>query len=152
MSDGATLDIKACNLVIGTHRISGWADGDWLSWVFNVEQFTEHVGADGEGYWIVNPNLSARWTASLLPSSASNSVLSRLWQADIRTPGGLMFPCTFVDRANPETVLGSARARVLKLPDATWSTGPTVRQWLFGTTRLEAFIGGMPVTPLNPDA
>ncbi len=152
MSDGGTLDIKACNLVVGTHRLGGWADGDWLSWAYNVEQFVEHVGTDGEGYWIVNPNLSARWTAALLPSSASNKVLTSLWQTDIRTPGGLMFPCTFVDIANPETVMATALARIIKLPDRTYSQSPQAVSWLFGTTRLEAVIGGMGPTPLNPDA
>ena len=150
MSDGATIDHKQLHVIFGVHRLAGRAKGDYVTVVYNVEQYTENVGIDGEGFFVANADLSARVNVSLQQSSNSNDVLSALFLADLAAPGGLMLPLV-VNEANGRSIYAAARARLVKFADGVWSDGGSVRTWTFATTNLTGFVGGVGPTPLDPD-
>lgn len=151
MSQGATIDHKALHCQYGPFAVKeGRAKGDYLSVVYNVEQFTENVGIDGEGFFVANADLSARMTITVMQSADINDRFSALFAADLSAPGGLMLPWV-ARETNGRTVYAAARARIVKYADGIWSDGGSVRSWIFATTRLNGFVGGVGPTPLNPN-
>ncbi len=142
MADGATIDPLSLHCIVGGHRVSGFAPGSFLSVVYDVDAFTRLIGVDGEGAWFKSANRAALVTITLIQSSQSNDVLSGFHIADLNTPNGLLIPFSLREQ-NGTTLLVAPQARVIKLPDVTYSDSVESRAWSIGTTRLEGALGGV---------
>lgn len=147
MADGATLDPADINVVLGTHRVSGYAAGTFVSVTYDVDSFAKLVGIDGEGVYVKSANRGAVATLTLIQTARSNLVLSALLAADQNTPGGLMFPFSIREQGGT-TLFQAARARLTRLPDVNYSDAGETRAWAVTTTRMLGLAGDRGATPL----
>lgn len=79
-------------LVVGSFcgvPLSGYTDGDFITWAKNEDGMTLKVGADGETAVAVNANESGKVTATFLNTSDTNDYLSTC--ANTRRRGVLQF-------------------------------------------------------------
>lgn len=142
MSDGATIDPSALHVIMGGHRVSGYAPGTFVSVIYDVDAFVKTIGVDGEGAWFKSANLAAVLTLTLMQSSQSNDILSAFHISDRSAPGGLLRPLA-INESNGTSAYITDKARVMKLPDSLWADSVQSRAWAIGTTRLDGFVGGV---------
>lgn len=142
MADGATIDPSALHVILGGHRVSGYAPGTFVSIVYDVDTFVKTIGVDGEGAWFKNANLAAIITLTLMQSSDSNDILTGFYLADRAAPGGVLLPMA-VGEANGRSNFVTDKARIMKLPDSVWADTIQSRAWAIGTTKLEGAVGGV---------
>jgi hypothetical protein len=77
MTNYQALDVKQCQLIVGTEEITGGIDGDWIT--FDVpETQTVGVDANGNSYRITKANRNITLTVNLSVTSKSNDYLSNL--------------------------------------------------------------------------
>lgn len=152
MSDGATQDPQGRSFIVGAHRVTGLAKGASMTVEYDADTFQMLMGLDGEGVYIKQDDDSATIVLTLLPSSVSNDVLTALFLAAKRTPGGLSFPLLLKDDASGgRTVGGAATAVITKLPAVGYSESGETRVWTLKTTKWTSYVGGASITPANPD-
>lgn len=132
---------KEISLIVGltNHLVSGFHEGAFLSIEYDVDNFKDLVGADGEGVRVNTNNFAAKITITLLQTSLSNSVLSILSNAD-RKLGKSAFPLTMKDNLG-STVNFAAQVWVMKMPTQSYDTTPSPRVWVLRTLQLDAFVG-----------
>lgn len=119
--------------------LSGYADGDFLSATFNSDAVSLVVGADGESCFIDNADQSGEVTLTLLRSSASNDVLSALYQEQRIT--AVPKPLWGKD-ASGRSILSGNKALIKKAPDLTFAKEMSNVDWVFLVADLKMFIGG----------
>lgn len=146
MADGATIDPKALNLIIGAHLVSGRARGSWLTVSYTNDETAVLSGIDDEAMFVDSVTRTATITVVLMQSSDSNDVLSGLLIANRAAPGGLAFPLVIAE-SNGRTVYTAAQAKIAKMADGVWSDGGEVRTWTIIAPRLVGFVGGLSATP-----
>ena len=152
MADGATATPSGRALMIGTHRVRGFAKGASMSVTYNADTNAVNMGLDGEGYYVQQDDDSATITVTLLESSESNDVLSALFLTDKNSAGGLVVPVLIRDTTQGgRTIAAAATAKISKLPDVGWSETGETRVWTIITTKMISFVGGIGVTAENPD-
>lgn len=134
-------------LVTGGYPITGLADGDAIRLTPAAQQFEMRTGNRGLGSWYKRFNRAFTINVDLDDGSDDNDVLFRFFLFDLHTPGGLMFPLSFIDTAG-RTRLISTGARVLTYPEVTIGDGGNIRSWQIGTLKLTGVIGGRASTPV----
>lgn len=130
-----TLDPKSTVLTIAGQKISGFAEGDFISVTYLEDLWTTVVGADGEAVRIKSNNQSAEITIRMMSTSAANVALSTLLLADIFANVG-SFNLNVID-ANTNTAHVALAAYVKKHPDRTYSTDSTPVEWMIATGDLK---------------
>ncbi|WP_454691129.1 phage structural protein [Achromobacter aloeverae] len=136
-----TYDPGQVKLVVAAHSVSGYATDTFVN-VEPIADGTQSVaGADGEVARSISRDERLRFTVTLLQTSASNDVLTALYQADKLSGGNGMFPIILTD----------LRGRTLHAVDSAWVTklpptgfGGTVgnREWVIETGSGDSFVGG----------
>lgn len=145
MGQAATIDITAFSLILGVHRLRGYAGGDPVNISYSADAFTLFEGLDGINAFVKNSSRAAVITAELMPSSISNDVLSGFHLADLNTPGGLVLPI-MAKETNGTTVHAATSARVQKFPDSAHG-GTGTRTWAILVANAKGFVGGIGTTP-----
>jgi hypothetical protein len=77
-----TYDPQLVSVIVATFPIVGWADGTFVKALRNVDSFTQYVGTKGEEARARQWNLSGKITFTLMQTSASNDMLSALYDQD----------------------------------------------------------------------
>jgi len=135
-----TYDAKKVIVSIGGIVLSGFADGAFVTVERDAETFTKQVGADGEVVRSRMRNTSGKVTVNLLQSSASNDLLSALWQIDEATGAGAG---AFLMKDLLGTTLAEAQnAWVQKPPSVEMGKEAGDREWVFDTDALKLTVGG----------
>jgi hypothetical protein len=141
---GVTREInpKEVDIIIGgnNHKVVGFQSGAYLDIAYDVDNFNDDVGPDGEGARIATNNFAADITITLKQTSLSNDILSVLNNVD-RVAGKAAFPLTIKDNWG-NTLNFSAQTWVKKMANQPQADSVQPRVWVLRTLHLNGFVGG----------
>jgi hypothetical protein len=130
-------------LAFGPVILGGFAEGTFINWEYNEDFFNLIMGIDGESARGKSNNNSARITAILMQTSASNDLLSAIHAADILSPNGDGINPLLLKDLNGRTLQTAEKAWIVKPPSAGFNRAPDAnREWTFETNHGLPFIGG----------
>lgn len=121
-------------------RITGMADGDFVSAARNGDSFTLTKGADGEGARAANPDKSGKVTITLLQTSSSNDFLQAQLDLDERTDQGK--GAVFIRDLSGRTLVESPEGWLTKPADVALSKEVGGREWVIECDELRISNGG----------
>jgi len=126
-----TSNVDPAKIIIncGGANINGFADGTFVNFELDEDEYNTTTGADGFVTRTKTNNRSGVLTITLLQSSPSNNILQGLYDLDRSTPAGSPFPVIVKNLLNLELVTSSA-AWVQKLPAIEYSKEITNREWM----------------------
>lgn len=133
---GKNFDPKEVSITLGTHIVSGYADGTFAAFAQNRDTYALTVGADGEGTRVKSNDKSGRLTITLLKASSSNEILSALASGDAQ------LPCILKDN-NGSTLLSSATAWLVRHADFEYSNEETTVEWIIESDSWDRLVGGI---------
>lgn len=131
-------DAKEVSVQVAGQLLTGFADGDFVSIVYNADIWTTTVGADGEGVQSKSNDRSAQITITVLPTSPVNAILSGLLEDGVTK---VPVPLSVID-PNTNSSHVTEGARIKKVPDKAYGKEASPIAWVFETIRLIPFIGG----------
>ena len=136
-----TYDPRQVALIVGGHQVTGLADGTFLEWTPEGQDWEDISGADGHVARSKTNDRRGTLTLTLAQTSPSNEILSALLTAD-RADGRGVVPVLVKERgANAPTLLSSAGAWIMQPPDVTYNKEVGEREWqLRGAW--DVFVGG----------
>jgi hypothetical protein len=136
----SVIDPKEVHIVVGTHRVQGFARGQY----FNAEKINDDVsfeeGTDGEQVFVESTSEGWTITITLLQSSRSNDKLWAIRQAARNAPGGAPVPLAVTHRG---TKMVSAAVRIQKPPAVSFADGVETRVWTMLAANFEGTIQGL---------
>jgi hypothetical protein len=125
-----------------SHRLSGFSEDNIVSIERNMETFSMYVGSDNTSTRIANVNTSATMTVSLQQTSASNDVLSQLYENDRQTlDSSGLFNITVTDLSG-RSVYFSDQAYVASPPSSSFANSMQTREWVIHMPNSTLFLGG----------
>ncbi|MNX76784.1 hypothetical protein D3C86_1083000 [compost metagenome] len=125
-----------------SHRISGFSEDSLVSIDRNMETFSLYVGADNTSTRIANVNTSATMTVSLQQTSASNDILSQLYENDRQSlDSSGLFNITVTDLSG-RSVYFSDQAYVASPPSSPFANSMQTREWMIHLPNSTIFLGG----------
>lgn len=124
------------------HRVTGFADGTFISATRMVPASEPYIGADLTGGRVKRRNRSMNVTVTLHQYAASNTVLQALQAADENDSGNeWVVACTIKD-VSGQTIFFSNQTIIASTPDVTFSTTTETRDWTFFMFGSDNVIGG----------
>lgn len=135
-----TYDFKKVILTIAGIPIFGFIDGDAIVVAKSDDEWGMSTGNDGEVTRVKRNQPSGRITIRLASSSASNSVLDGLRQADDLTGLG-MVPILIKDLFGVDLVF-AGQCWCVKAPDMTFARDSGQREWVYDCGDLKMTQGG----------
>lgn len=136
-----TFDINQSKLSIGTHTVTGLADGTSISFKREAKIFEPAFDGQGNTTRIMTNNNNVTLTLTLAMHSPTNDVLSALANADLSTRNGSV-PITFRDSLN-STLITSVASSVQEMPDASFGNVDNNREWVIFMADTGYFVGGL---------
>ena len=125
-----------------SHRLTGFSEDSIVSIDRDMETFSMYVGADDTSTRIANVNTSAAMTVSLAQTSASNDILSQLYDNDRRTlDSSGLFNITVTDLSG-RSVYFSNQAFVASPPSSGFANSMQTREWMIHMPNSTIYIGG----------
>ena len=134
-----TFGVNELVVVYGGVRVTGWADGEFISVVLDSDIFTETNGADGEVARVKSKKLMATATLRLLQTSPTNDAFSAFLIEDIAS--NLTQPFIIKD-LNGTTILDASQCYIKKFTDISYGTENVNREWTIKIPKLLGFVGG----------
>jgi len=125
---------------IAGHIVSGYSDGSFVEAEHTNDRITMKKGADGETARVISSDDSGMITIRLQQTSASNDVLSSLFEIDIISFDG-SFPIGIRDNQG-NTLVSCGAAWIKKMPNVTFSNDVEDREWVIDCGSLAIFAGG----------
>lgn len=135
-----TYNPKKVQLAIGTHLVTGYADGTFIQVDRNSDQFQVVVGADGEAARAASADKSGTVTVTLMQTSASNDFLSTALNTDELTNLNTM-PLLMKDISG-RTLVQAAEGWVKKYATIEMGKEIVSREWVYETGELLIAEGG----------
>lgn len=126
--------------VAGMHTVVGYAEGTFIKIMKSARPFEKTRAMNGEISRIYTEDDTFRVELTLMQSSASNNILSMLYNIDAATRVG-KFPL-FIKDGRGQTTFLSATTWVEQLPDVNFGSGMETRTWIFGCADASLMIGG----------
>jgi|FreactcultuFSWF8_1027224.scaffolds.fasta_scaffold05942_2 hypothetical protein len=123
-----SFDPRRVMLIIGSHRVSGFMEGEPLTGEPMADGSTSVAGMDGDVARAMNTDPRWTFTANLLQSSDSNDVLSAIYQLDKATNGNGVVPFLLQDN-NGTTIISGAQCWVLRPANISYGSTITGRAW-----------------------
>lgn len=123
-----------------SHIVGGFAEDSIVSVERNSETFSLYTGADDSNTRVYNANTSGTITISLQQTSASNDILSALYENDRARRSGL-FSITVKDNSGRSNYF-SEEAYIAVVPSAGHTNSMQTREWVVHAPKLVAIIGG----------
>lgn len=133
-------DPAQCIFTLAGIEIKGYAPGSKIAATF-PELYNKVVGLDGEVARGKTNNKTSQWKISLMQTSVSNRVLMEMFNADDSAPGGTIVPL-FFKNLNGDTIITSAAAWIVGLPDFTLAAEVGVNEWTVDCGETITYIGG----------
>lgn len=134
-----TIDPKEVTVMIADNIIEGFADAKIL-----VERESDAVideaGPDGDVARLITNDFRGTFTITLLQTSRSNLILSRLAKADALSGNGI-FPVVIKDNRGNDLHIG-ATSWIRKMPASAYSKSVETRVWAIRTSNLNQTVGG----------
>jgi hypothetical protein len=122
------------------HIISGYSEDSIVNIEWTSPRYTLYTGADNTGTRVFNASNSASLTLSLQQTSASNDVLSSLFNNDPRNIDGLF--SVQVKDASGRSIYFSDDAYIGVRPNAGFSNSMMTRDWVIQAFNLDGYAGG----------
>ncbi len=135
-------DPKRVSVLVGGVPVSGWAEGEFITVVYDEDTFQKVVGTDGHTSRSKNENTNARLTIKLMQTSKSNDFLSALLNADKLAPGGAGIVPVMIKDNNGLDLFTSGKAWIVKPPDRSHDKTAKNRDWAIDATDCVDFMGG----------
>lgn len=101
-------DARDVNVIVDGSYLTGLADGSFVACEKTEDNYTPHVGGQGEVDVARNVNPLGTITVTLKQTSPSNALLNRLSRS------GQFFAARMIDRNIPETVAGGSQCWIQK--------------------------------------
>jgi hypothetical protein len=118
------------------------AAGEFCTIVYNSDQFTLVMGADGKGTRSPTNDNSAKITLKLMQSSPINAALSAILNTDLLLGNGSGIGPLAVRDGSGFSAYGAESAWITKWPDVSFDITAKERVWVFETDDLRSFEGG----------
>lgn len=132
------------------HRLTGFADGSFLTVTRLVPASTPYIGADLTGGRTKRKNRSATASFTLHQFSQSNKVLQDLQRADEEDDGNAWVFNLLIKDMSGQTSIFSSQTVIQTTPDASFGTDAEQRTWEFFMFNCDLQVGGN--TPLDAAA
>lgn len=126
-------------VIMGTRRLKGLAEGTFVEIVRDEDTFTKQVGADGEVSRSKTANKSATATITLLQTSEDNAYLQGLHNTDENSGAGIV-PFKVIDKSGT-TVAIATESWVQKPADISLGRDSGERAWTIALAKVD-FSGG----------
>ena len=110
-----TYDPKKVLISLGTHSVTGYSDGTFVSIEANGDGVSKKVGCDGEVVRSIDPDNSAKVSLTVLQTSPTVAYCQRQYDKD-RATGNGSFPILVKDMKGG-LIFSSAEAWVVKPPN-----------------------------------
>lgn len=134
-----TIDPKEVTVMVAGNVLEGFADAKIL-----VERESDAVideaGPDGDVVRLLTNDFRGTFTITLLQTSRSNLILSRLAKSDALSGNGV-FPVVIKDNRGNDLHIG-ATSWIRKVAPAAYSKSVEVRAWAIRTSNLNTTVGG----------
>jgi len=125
-----------------THRVQGFSEDSMVSIERNMETFSLFTSADDLNCRIANVNTSATVTIDLMRTSASNDILSQLYENDRQTlDSSGLFNITITDLSG-RSVYFSDQAYIASYPSSSFANSMTINTWTLHLPKTTMFLGG----------
>ena len=135
-----TYDPKKVVVLIGNHRVTGFAEDNMIKIKPNGDGFKTFSAADGEVARSVDPNQTFKVTITLSSASKSNDYLSNLHNLD-RATGAGMVPLVVKDLGGTTNFI-AAQAWVVNYPEKSLGRSIDTQDWEIDTGRVDAVVIG----------
>lgn len=135
-----TYSPKKVQVNYGGIILTGYMDGTFIEVDKTSDDFTPHVGADGEGARIQSADESGSVTLTLMQTSASNDALQAARDADKASGQGTR-PLMVKDGMGT-TIITAQESWIRKTPKVELSNDKGSRVWIFDSTELIVKVGG----------
>lgn len=129
------------------HQIGGYSEDSIVNIEWTTPRYSLYTGADNTGTRVFNASNSATLTVSLQQTSASNDVLSQLFNNDGRNSDGLF--SVQVKDTSGRSIYFSDSAYIGVRPNAGYSNSMMTRDWVIQAFNLEGYAGGNSI--LSPE-
>jgi hypothetical protein len=130
-----TYSPKKVRVIYAGRTMTGYMDGTFIKVQKTSDDYSMHVGADGEGARIESADESGSVTLTLMQTSLSNDVLSDLRARDKAGDPTGHGPLLIKD-LNGATLISAAEAWIRRPPDGELSNDKGSRDWIFDSTAL----------------
>lgn len=135
-----TYDPKKVLVMVGNHRVTGFAEDDMVKFKPLGDGFGIYSGSDGEVGRSVDPNQTFEVTISLATTSKSNDFFSNLHKLD-RATGQGMAPITIKDLSGT-TLFFAAQGWVVNYPEAGRGRNIDSQDWVLNTGSTDGVVVG----------
>lgn len=133
----------------GMHSVTGYIDGTFVKITKDMKPFSKVRAMDGEIARMYFDDAGYKVELTLMQSSASNNILSMIYNVDTLTHMG-KFPL-FIKDGRGQTSFLAGTAWIEQIPEITFGTELTERTWVFGCSDVVLNIGGNTDTSLIED-
>lgn len=140
MAEVKTYDPKSIALTVNGIPISGFADGEFISFEYDEDAFSKVTGADGISSRAKSNNNDGNLTITLQQTSPSNDVLTGIAVADKLSNTGVV-PVILKDILGTTTIF-SANGWIRRIPQVNYSKEISNREWVLDLSSVEVFLGG----------
>lgn len=124
------------------HIVGGYSDGDMVSIEPAAEALSMYTSADNQMTLLFNANNSATVTLTLNQTSATNDVLSWLYEElKARKSPDKLFSVLIKDQ-NGRSLYTTSQAFIGKRPTASFSNSMNNREWTILCADMQQFAGG----------
>lgn len=123
-----------------SHVVSGYSEDSIVNIEWTTPRYALYTGADNTGTRVRNASNSATLSISLQQTSASNDVLSSLFDNDAANTDGLF--SIQVKDASGRSVYFSDDAYIGVRPNAGFTNNMSTRDWVVQAFNLEGYAGG----------
>ena len=124
--------------------MSGFADGEFLTYERMSDGFNDVVGSDGEVCRSKSNDRRVKCTIKLLQSSLINLALSTLHNTDLNAPNGAGVGAWLHQDLQGNTLVSAQQAWITKFPDGSWDRTPKMREWVVMLADAQQVEGGNP--------
>lgn len=135
-----TYSAEEVQIIVGGAKISGLADGTFVTVSRDEQAYNKVTGADGTTSRSRSGNRAGTITLTLQQTSPANDTLMAYLAADEAADSGVV-PVLIKDNSG-NSLFASSAAWVQQMPDAGFSKEVSEREWVLDCARIDAFVGG----------
>lgn len=125
-----------------SHTISGTADGTFVTYTRNVPRSTLTVGADLTAARLLRRNKAGTVTISLMQTSESNDVLSKLAQNDEESRSNYWIFSLTIKDLQGRSLFYAPQAFIGSDPEISYGTEFSTRDWTIEVVGVQRHDGG----------
>ncbi len=130
-----------------SHILGGFSEDAIVAVDRNADTFTLYTGADDSNTRVYNANTAGTITVTLQQTSASNDILTALYEQDRTSRNGL-FTILVKDNSGRSEYFAE-EAYIGVVPNSAYANSMQVREWVIHAPRLTSLLGGN--TVLSPE-